>query len=257
MKKDYTVKMEKDEWGKLLTHVYEHKKNEVKVDGFRKGQVPYDIYVKNFGLESLYMDAVDHALPELYDKMLEENTDLTFNMACRPEVDVKSISNDGLEIVFHVTMKPEVKLGKYKNLGIKKEEVSVSDEEIDHEIEHLRERYVEMKEIGKRISDRRKKLGIKQNILAEKLDISNNHMSGIENGKATPSVALFVKICDKLNVTPDFLLLGSMHSNRVSKDASDLLQKCSDQEIEMIMQLVQHFVELREQKVESDKISKS
>lgn len=46
------------------------------------------------------MDAVDHALPELYDKMLEENTDLTFNMACRPEVDVKSISNDGLEIVF-------------------------------------------------------------------------------------------------------------------------------------------------------------
>ena len=106
-----------------------------------------------------------------------------------------------------------------------------------------------MKEIGKRISDRRKKLGIKQNILAEKLDISN--------GKATPSVALFVKICDELNVTPDFLLLGSMHSNRVSKDASDLLQKCSDQEIEMIMQLVQHFVELREQKVESDKISKS
>lgn len=67
-----------------------------------------------------------------------------------------------------------------------------------------------MKEIGKRISDRRKKLGIKQNILAEKLDISNNHMSGIENGKATPSVALFVKICDELNVTPDFLLLGSM-----------------------------------------------
>lgn len=73
-----------------------------------------------------------------------------------------------------------------------------------------------MKEIGKRISDRRK-LGIKQNILAEKLDISNNHMSGIENGKATPSVALFVKICDELNVTPDFLLLGSMHSNRVSR----------------------------------------
>lgn len=65
-----------------------------------------------------------------------------------------------------------------------------------------------MKEIGKRISDRRKKLGIKQNILAEKLDISNNHMSGIENGKATPSVALFVKICDELNVTPDFFAAG-------------------------------------------------
>lgn len=169
MKKDYIVKMEKDEWGKILTHVYEHKKNEVKVDGFRKGQVPYDIYVKNFGLESLYMDAVDHALPELYDKMLEENTDLTFNMACRPEVDVKSISNDGLEIVFHVTMKPEVKLGKYKNLGIKKEEASVSDEEIDHEIEHLREHYVEMKDkCGK----------------VEKGDEVNINFEGFKDGKA-------------------------------------------------------------------------
>ena len=65
-----------------------------------------------------------------------------------------------------------------------------------------------MKEIGKRISERRKKLGIKQNILAEKLDISNNHMSGIENGKATPSVALFVKICDELNVTLIFCCWG-------------------------------------------------
>ena len=77
MKKDYSVKMEKEAWGELIHHCFEHKKNEVNVDGFRKGQVPFDVYVKKFGVESLYMDAVDHALPELYDKLLEENEGLS------------------------------------------------------------------------------------------------------------------------------------------------------------------------------------
>ena len=146
MKKDYSVKMEKEAWGELIHHCFEHKKNEVNVDGFRKGQVPFDVYVKKFGVESLYMDAVDHALPELYDKLLEENEGLSLNMACRPEVNVKTISEDGLEVVFTVTMKPEVKLGKYKDLGIKKEEVTVTEEEINDELEHLRGHYAEYKE---------------------------------------------------------------------------------------------------------------
>lgn len=110
-----------------------------------------------------------------------------------------------------------------------------------------------MKQIGHRIASRRKKMNIKQNVLAEKLDISNNHMSGIENGKEKPSIPLLAKICDSLNVTPDFILLGNMHSNRVSKDLSDLLQLCSDEEIELIMKLIQHFIDLRMQVGNGDK----
>ena len=75
MKKEILVKMEKEEWVELLDHVYEHKKKDVQIDGFRKGQVPKEVYIKKFGVESLYMDAVDHAIPGLYDKMLEENKD--------------------------------------------------------------------------------------------------------------------------------------------------------------------------------------
>lgn len=146
MNKDFTVKLEGDAWKELIHHCFEHKKNEVNVDGFRKGQVPFDVYVKKFGVESLYMDAVDHALPELYDKLLEENEGLVLNMACRPEVNIKNISMDSLEVVFTVTMKPEVKLGKYKDLGIKKEEVTVTEEEINDELEHLRGHYAEYKE---------------------------------------------------------------------------------------------------------------
>ena len=143
MKKEITVKIEGKEWTDILDHVFEHKKNEVQVEGFRKGKVPKDVYLKKFGIESLYMDAVDHAIPGLYDKMLKENKDL--RIACRPGLDVKSIDKDHLEVVFSITEKPEVKLGEYKNLGIKKE-VKVTDEEVDHELTHLKEQFVELKD---------------------------------------------------------------------------------------------------------------
>lgn len=144
MKKEIIVEMKGKEWNDLLDHVFEHKKKDVQVDGFRKGNVPKDVYIKKFGIESLYMDAVDHALPTLYDKMLKENKDLS--IACKPSVDVKSIDKDHLEVVFIITPKPEVKLGEYKNLGIKKETVKVTKEEIEHELEHLREQFVELKD---------------------------------------------------------------------------------------------------------------
>ena len=144
MKKEITVKLEGKEWTDLLDHVFEHKKNDVQVEGFRKGKVPKDVYIKKFGIESLYMDAVDHAIPNLYDKMLKENKDLT--IACKPGLDVKSIDKDHLEVVFTITEKPEVKLGEYKNLGIKKEEVKVTDEEVEHELNHLKEQFVELKD---------------------------------------------------------------------------------------------------------------
>lgn len=66
------------------------------------------------------------------------------------------------------------------------------------------------KEMGNRIQVRRKELRIKQAELAEALDISNNHMSSIENGKQKPSLDIFVGICKHLDVTPDYLLLLSL-----------------------------------------------
>ena len=142
--KEIIVEMKGKEWTDLLDHVFEHKKADLKVDGFRKGQVPKDVYIKKFGIESLFMDAVDHAIPTLYDKMIEENKDL--EVACRPSVDIKSVDKDQLEVVFSVIEKPEVKLGEYKNLGIKKEKANVTDEEVNHELDHLRDQFVELKD---------------------------------------------------------------------------------------------------------------
>ena len=76
MKKNYTITMEGKDWEKCLDKSFDKKKKDINVDGFRKGNVPKDVYIKKFGLESLFMDAVDIALPELYTKLLSENTDI-------------------------------------------------------------------------------------------------------------------------------------------------------------------------------------
>ena len=62
MKKSYTLKLEGKQWKDCLDKTFEKKKKDIKVDGFRKGQVPKEVYIKKYGVESLYMDAVDMAL---------------------------------------------------------------------------------------------------------------------------------------------------------------------------------------------------
>ena len=97
--------------------------------------------------------------------------------------------------------------------------------------------YIEM---GMRIKHRRKELKMKQADLAEVLCISNNHLSSIENGKQKPSLDIFVNLCDHLHVTPDYLLLGTMHAYNVPQDILDKLRSCNQADIE----LTRDFVEL-------------
>ena len=136
------------EWTSILDGVFEIKRKEVKVDGFRKGQVPKDMYIKKFGIESLYMDAVDAALPVAYNKMLNESKLIP---VIQPKVDIKDINEKSLTLEFVITTKPEVKLGAYKNLKIKKEEAKIIEKDIDNEIEDLRLKMADtvVKEKGK------------------------------------------------------------------------------------------------------------
>ena len=87
---------------------------------------------------------------------------------------------------------------------------------------------------------RRKELHIKQAELAETLEISNNHMSSIENGRQKPSLDTFIRLCDCLNVTPDYLLLVSMHAYNLPQDILDKLRLCSQEDII----LARDFIEL-------------
>ncbi|NLC48627.1 MAG: trigger factor [Tenericutes bacterium] len=144
MKKNYVLKLEKKEWKDCLNEAFDKKKKDIKMDGFRKGQVPFDIYVKKTGIESLYMDAVDIAVDVLYNRLL--NDPKTIVPAATPSIDIKNINENEIEIEFVLVSSPDVKLGKYKDLKVKKEEVKVTDEEIEHELGHLKEQFVEVKE---------------------------------------------------------------------------------------------------------------
>lgn len=148
MKKSYTLKLEGKEWKDCLKESYNKKKKDIKIDGFRKGQVPYDIYVKKTGVETLFMDAIDMAVDILYAKLLSDPQTIT--PAATPSIDIKDISDKLVEIEFTLVETPEVKLGKYKKLGIKKEKIEVSDEEIEHELTHLKEQFVEVKSLDEK-----------------------------------------------------------------------------------------------------------
>ncbi len=125
------------EWSSILDSVFEITRKEVKVDGFRKGQVPKEMYIKKFGIESLYMDAVDAAIPVAYNKMLKEQKLIP---VVQPKVDIKDINEESITLEFIVITKPEVKLGAYKNLKIKKEEAKVTEKEVKEEIEEVRKK---------------------------------------------------------------------------------------------------------------------
>lgn len=141
------IKLDK-EWISALDATFKKKNKETKIDGFRKGAAPKDVYLKHFGIESLYMDAVDACISVAYKKVLDENKLVPVT---EPKVDVTGISDSNVIFKFTIITKPEVTLGEYKNLKVKKEKVTVSDDEIKYEIDHLREHLADVvvKEDGK------------------------------------------------------------------------------------------------------------
>ena len=135
------VKIEGKEWEAALDKAFAKKQKTVKVDGFRPGKVPRSVFEKRFGKEALYFEAADEVVPEAYMKAMGDSK---LEPIVQPSVNIKDISADGVVFEFKVVTKPEVIIKNYKGLGIKPDKVEVTDEEIDHEIGHLLERYTEL-----------------------------------------------------------------------------------------------------------------
>lgn len=138
---EIVIKMEGDVWEKALDGAFKKRQKEAKVDGFRKGKVPRDIYEKHFGKESLFIDAADALLQDAYDKAMEESKLVP---VVQPGVDLKSLDENGVEFIFKIITKPELKIKKYQGLSIKPEKVKVEKEEIEHELSHVLERFTEV-----------------------------------------------------------------------------------------------------------------
>lgn len=138
---EVVVKIEGKEWTDALDKAFAKKQKTAKVDGFRPGRVPRNIYEKHFGKESLFLEAADLVLQAAYLKAMEESKLIP---VVQPSVDLKDLSENGVEFTFKIVTKPEVKVNKYKGLNIQPEKVEVTDEEVNHELGHLLEKYTEL-----------------------------------------------------------------------------------------------------------------
>lgn len=105
------------------------------IPGFRKGKAPRNIVEKYYGEQVLYEDAINIVCPEAYDKAVEENN---LHPVDRPEIDIKEIGKD-VNLVFtaKVTVKPEVELGQYKGVEVKKAEAIITDEDVEKELQKI------------------------------------------------------------------------------------------------------------------------
>lgn len=139
--KELEISIEGKEWETVLDKAFNTKKKDFKLDGFRKGAVPKDVYIKKVGLESLFMDAVDLCVNDAYKKVMDKND---LKPVCEPTVDITHICESCVTFKFTVVERPEIKLGKYKGLGVKKSDSKVTKDEIDNEIKTLREKYVDI-----------------------------------------------------------------------------------------------------------------
>ena len=99
------VELKGKEWETILDNAFKKRVKGQTIDGFRKGKCPKDVYLKKFGIESFFMDAIDEACGAAYMEMLKDS-DLA--PVCEPKMDVKEIDKDHVKFEFTVITKPEV-----------------------------------------------------------------------------------------------------------------------------------------------------
>ena len=107
------------------------------IPGFRKGKAPFNIVERMYGDEIFYEDAFNELVPPIYDKEIEENK---LEVVSRPDIHIENMKK-GEDLVFTATVqtKPEVVLGQYKGVELKKVEYKVTDEDVNHELDHMQE----------------------------------------------------------------------------------------------------------------------
>ena len=131
-----TIEMEPDEVEESLRNSYYRLVKKTNIPGFRKGKAPRDILESYLGKESLFEDAINHLVPQAYEKVLKEQEIEAF---ARPEIEIVQTE----PVVFEVTipLKPTVELGDYHSIAVLPEPVQLSDDDTNSAIDQLRHYY--------------------------------------------------------------------------------------------------------------------
>ena len=136
VKLEITVEAEK--FDSAIKTVFNKNAKYFNIPGFRKGKAPYQIVEKTYGAQIFYEDAFNEIAGSAYEEALKEKE---IEAVSKPEIDLVQIEK-GKDLIFTaiVATKPEVTLGKYKGIQIKKIEYNVSDEDVEHELGHMAEK---------------------------------------------------------------------------------------------------------------------
>jgi len=132
------VEVPADEFKRSLQAAHRKLAKHFQVPGFRKGKVPYPIVVNHYGESVLYDDAIEIALPKVYEEVLDEHEIQPFS---EPRFNIQEIGGEtGLKFEVSVALKPSVQLGEYQGLEAYRPAVEVGDDLIDKQIESARMR---------------------------------------------------------------------------------------------------------------------
>lgn len=127
---------------KGLTQAFNKVKGNLNVPGFRKGKVSRQVFNKMYGEAALYEDALNAVLPEAYEAAVKE---AGIEPVSQPQIDVESMeAGEDWVIKAEVTVKPEVKLGQYKDLEVSKQDREVTDADVDARLEREQQSQAEL-----------------------------------------------------------------------------------------------------------------
>ncbi len=132
-----TIEVPAEEFEKAIEQAYQKAKGKITLPGFRKGKAPRKMIEKMYGAGVFYEDAANILIPKAYDEALK---DCEETIVSRPTIDVTQIEA-GKPFIFtaEVALKPEVTLGEYKGVEVPKQEINVTEEEIQAEVDKERE----------------------------------------------------------------------------------------------------------------------
>lgn len=144
----FTFEVGPDKLEEGMAYAYKKNKNKISLPGFRAGKAPRQLIEAEYGPQVFYDDAVNFVLNTEYAVAVKE---LGLDVVSRPTIDAPMIDKkEGIKFDVEVTVKPEVKLGKYKGIEVEKTEATVKPEEVDAEIKKVQEQQARLIEVTDR-----------------------------------------------------------------------------------------------------------
>ena len=134
------VTVEQDAWKKAQKKALNYAKSRMNIKGFRPGQIPETLVRKQISSKALYEMAAEEVANEALADGIKENN---LELVAQPTLSLKEADDDKAVLVFTCTVSPEVTLGDYKGLDVKKDEVNVTDEDVEAELKRVQERYAD------------------------------------------------------------------------------------------------------------------